>query len=137
MWCTQYTYNIFGKDFDPKIAKINGYITSAIQPYRNSVTGAAWGTQEDNEYETLFGSTKYSPTELRQRLTQMKEMLIAKSTEGLNAYVNPLNTYQNPFNYGGASSITVNGQSYNVGQVYQDGSGAKWTVDSTGKWTKQ
>lgn len=135
----QYTYNIFGKDFDPKLAKINSYITSAIQPYRNSVTGAAWGTQEDNEYETLFGSTKYSPAELKQRLTQMKDMLIAKSTEGLNAYVNPLNTYQNPFQMNGQNNnqtVTIGGTQFLVGQVYEDKNG-KWTVDANGNWSKQ
>ncbi len=93
----QYLFNVFGKDFDPRLAKINGYITSAIQPYRNSVTGAAWGSQEDSEYQSLFGSTKYSPAELRQRLVQVKEILKAKSAEGLNAFVNPLGYYDNQF----------------------------------------
>ena len=37
----------------------------------------------------------------------------------------------------GGQSVSVNGQQYTVGQVYQDGSGAKWTVDANGKWTKQ
>lgn len=93
----QYLFNVAGKDFDPKLAQINGYITSAIQPYRNSVTGAAWGEQEDAEYQALFGSTKFSPNELRQRLVQTKELLKAKSAEGLNAFVNPLGTYDNTF----------------------------------------
>ncbi len=96
----QYTYNLLGKDFDPKLAAINNYITSAIQPYRNSVTGAAWGEQEDGEYQQLFGSTKYSPTELRQRLVQTKELLKSKSSEGLNAFVNPLGSYDNSFDTG-------------------------------------
>ena len=96
----QYLYNIVGKDFDPKIAKINNYITSAIQPYRNSVTGAAWGEQEDGEYQQLFGSTRYSPAELRQRLVQTKELLKSKSSEGLNSFVNPLGTYDNRFDTG-------------------------------------
>lgn len=96
----QYAANFLGKDYDPALAKIEGYITSAIQPYRNSVTGAAWGEQEDNEYASLFGSTKYSPTELRQRLLQTKELLKSKSAEGLNAFVNPLGTYDNQFNTG-------------------------------------
>lgn len=56
----QYTFNLFGKDFDPKLAQISSYITGAIQPYRNSVTGAAWGDQEDAEYSALFGTTKFS-----------------------------------------------------------------------------
>jgi len=104
---TQYAYNIVGKDFDPKLAKINGYITSAIQPYRNSVTGAAWGEQEDGEYASLFGSTKYSPTELRQRLVQTKELLKSKSSEGLNSFVNPLGTYDNAFNVGSLAPDTT------------------------------
>ena len=97
----QYTYNIFGKDFDPKIAAINAHLVAAIQPYRNSVTGAAWGKQEDAEYNQLFGSTKYSPVELKQRLEQVKEVLKSKSANGLNVYINPLNTYSNPFQSGG------------------------------------
>ena len=96
----QYTYNLAGRDFDPKLARIQSYITSAIQPYRNSITGAAWGEQEDGEYASLFGSTKYSPIELRQRLVQTKELLKSKSAEGLNAFVNPLGTYENAFNVG-------------------------------------
>ncbi|NBW09199.1 MAG: hypothetical protein EBR82_14365 [Caulobacteraceae bacterium] len=96
----QYTYNVFGKDYDPKLQKINSYITSAIQPYRNSVTGAAWSEQEDSEYANLFGSTKYSPVELRQRLVQVREMLKSKSAQGLNAYTNPLGYYDNPYQSG-------------------------------------
>lgn len=104
----QYVFNVFGKDFDPKLAKIQGYITSAIQPYRNSVTGAAWGDQEDAEYASLFGSTKYSPPELLQRLEQTKELLKTKSAEGLNAYVNPLGEYDNVFNRSGLGGKTIN-----------------------------
>lgn len=99
----QYTYNLVGKDFDPALARIQGYITSAIQPYRNSVTGAAWGEQEEAEYQSLFGSTKYSPAELKQRLLQTKELLKSKSAEGLNAFVNPLGTYDNAFQTGSLS----------------------------------
>lgn len=96
----QYAFNLAGKDYDPKLASIAQYITSAIQPYRNSVTGAAWGEQEESEYQSLFGSTKYSPTELKQRLQGMKEILKDKSAQGLNTFVNPLETYANPFQTG-------------------------------------
>lgn len=34
-------------------------------------------------------------------------------------------------------TVSVQGKNYSVGQVYQDNSGSKWTVDSKGKWTKQ
>jgi hypothetical protein len=96
----QYAYNLVGKDFDPKIAEINQLITSAIQPYRNSVTGAAWGEQEDGEYQMLFGSTRYSPIELKQRLQGVKEILASKSATALNSYVNPIGYYSNPFESG-------------------------------------
>ena len=119
----QYTYNIAGKDFDPKLTKINSYLTAAIQPYRNSVTGAAWGTQEDDEYKALFGSTKYSPAELRNRLTTLKEILKSKSAEGLNAFVNPLGFYDNQFQAGnfapaqsGTSGVTSSGLKYTIVQ---------------------
>lgn len=100
----QYTYNLVGKDYDPKLAQINQLLTSAIQPYRNSVTGAAWGDQEDGEYQMLFGSTKYKPPELKQRLQGVKEILAAKSATGLNAYVNPMGLYDNQFERGSLSA---------------------------------
>ena len=34
------------------------------------------------------------------------------------------------------NTVTVNGNEYTVGQIYQDGSGAKWKVDANGSWTK-
>ena len=93
----QYTYNLAGKDYDPKLAQLNQLITSAIQPYRNSVTGAAWGDQEEAEYQQLFGSTKYSPAELKQRLQGVKEIMKDKSTGALRAYADPLSQYSDPF----------------------------------------
>lgn len=90
-------FNLVGRDYDPSLATISSYITAAIQPYRSSVTGAAWGSQEENEYQQLFGSTLYSPTELKQRLTRLKEIMKDKSAQGLNVYVNPMGTYENPF----------------------------------------
>lgn len=90
-------FNLLGKDYDPTLTNIASYITAAIQPYRNSVTGAAWGEQEEAEYQQLFGSVLYSPTELKQRLTRLKEIMKDKSAQGLNVFINPLDTYANPF----------------------------------------
>ncbi len=106
----QYTFNVFGKDYDPALAEVNQLITSAIQPYRNSVTGAAWGEQEDGEYAMLFGSTKYAPAELRQRLVGVKEILTSKSSTALNAYVNPMGYYDNPFQSGDYASGDLESQ---------------------------
>lgn len=93
----QYVFNTFGQDYDPNLATIGAYITSAIQPYRNSITGAAWGSQEEQEYQKLFGSTKYSPEELKLRLNNLKKIMADKSAQALNVYVNPLGTYDNVF----------------------------------------
>lgn len=103
----QYTFNLFGKDYDPNLAKVAGYITSAIQPYRNSITGAAWGDQEDSEYQTLFGSTKYSPEELLSRLERMKEIMIDKSLGALDAEIDPLGALQGNSTFGGGTTDTL------------------------------
>lgn len=107
----QYIYNQAGKDFDPKLAQLNQLIVSAIQPYRNSVTGAAWGTQEENEYQQLFGSTKYSPSELKQRLEGVKQIMKDKTAAALNAKANPLGT-NNPFETPGTETKQVGGHTY-------------------------
>lgn len=106
-------FNLFGRDYDPALAGISAYITSAIQPYRSSVTGAAWGAQEEAEYQQLFGSTLYSPTELKQRLTRLKEIMRDKSAQGLNVFVNPMGTYDNPF----VNNSVVNNQVNQTGTV--------------------
>lgn len=45
-----------GNAGDPEAAKVNARITQALQIYRNAITGAAWGTQETDEYKKLFPS---------------------------------------------------------------------------------
>lgn len=113
-------FNLVGKDYDPSLAAIASYITSAIQPYRNSVTGAAWGSQEEGEYQQLFGSTTYSPTELKQRLERLKQIMKDKSAQGLNVYVNPMDTYANPFEStsGAYTPIDINQPTSSMVTVY-------------------
>jgi len=91
----QYAYNIVGKDFDPKLSQIQQFMTAALQPYRSNITGAAWGQKETKEYEALFGSTKYSPTELKQRLVGLKSIMLNKTSSALNAQINPLGNMPN------------------------------------------
>lgn len=68
--------NKFGQTTDPQMNKIKQYIVSAIQPYRNSVTGAAWGSQEEAEYQALFGSTLDNPEFLKSKLTNLRELML-------------------------------------------------------------
>ena len=93
----QYSFNKFGTDYNPELAKINSKIITALQLYRNTVTGAAWGTQETDEYNNLFGSTRFSPTALRTRLESMKDNLTSKTTQALSMSINPIGTYSNPY----------------------------------------
>lgn len=86
----QYTFNLAGKDYDPNLAQLSAFITASIQPYRNSVTGAAWGQQEESEYQNLFGSTKYSPTELKTRLSTLRTILRNGSIATIQASIDPL-----------------------------------------------
>jgi len=107
----QYVYNLAGKDFDPKLAAISAHLVGAIQPYRNTVTGAAWGTQEDNEYQQLFGSTKYEPQALKERLLRVKDIMQEKSVQGLSSQVDPFGTGENFFETkGGMSTNLIQGE---------------------------
>ncbi len=115
----QYAYNVVGKDFDPKLAAINAHITAAIQPYRNSVTGAAWGDQEDAEYASLFGSTKYSPKELKERLIRVKQIMADKSAAALKAQINPISEYD-PFTKQSAPDLSSWMTDYNYDRDIAD-----------------
>jgi hypothetical protein len=121
----QYAFNAFGKDYDPKLAELRSNVVAAIQPYRNSVTGAAWGTQEESEYQSLFGSNKYSPEELKNRLVTMKGILQDKQASSLNSMVNPLDYYDNQFNSqgqtGGSLRDRVDAAGYDYDAMKADG----------------
>lgn len=48
--------NKIGTTTNPKLAAIKTRIIQATQKYRNAITGAAWGEQEDAEYRSIFPS---------------------------------------------------------------------------------
>ena len=68
-------FNKFGETTNPQLVKMRQYIISAIQPYRSSITGAAWGTQEENEYRSLFGSTLDNPALLKTKLETLRSLM--------------------------------------------------------------
>lgn len=85
--------NVFGFDYDPKLAAIKAYITAATQPYRSDVTGAAWGAQETAEYEALLGTTNYEPQALKERLVRFQQMLYRKNKNAIINTVAPVSQY--------------------------------------------
>ncbi len=76
---------------------------------------------------------------------QLKEIMSAMEKEAnyrLSSYQGTMANITNDLksmggNQSSNQTVKSNGQTYSVGQVYQDASGAKWTVDSSGKWSKQ
>jgi len=85
--------NFFGTDYDPKLAEIKAHLTAAIQPYRSDVTGAAWGSQEQAEYDALIGTTKYEPEALKNRLRNFQNMLRRKNKNAVINAVAPVSQY--------------------------------------------
>jgi hypothetical protein len=86
----QYLSNIMGADSDPEIAQINQIITATIQPYRNAITGAAWGVQETGEYNAMFGNIGYEPAALKLRLQGMKDILRRSVASKIQSSINPM-----------------------------------------------
>lgn len=85
-----YVANKLGTGGDKQVEAIKSKLIAALQPYRNKVTGAAWGTQEENEYQTLIGSVKYTPEDLRNKLQVFKGTLREQSQAALLAGIDPL-----------------------------------------------
>ena len=110
-----------------------------FQTYRSNMTGAAFTPQESRDYASV------NPT-LGKSL-DLNLSVIDGAMAQLGNRVNSTITRRIPdaqeiFDkaYGSASNqqtINISGKDYTVGQVYQDASGAKWVVDSNGKWTTQ
>jgi len=85
-----YIANKFGSGADKQVENIKSQLITAIQPYRNKVTGAAWGTQEEAEYQALLGSIKFSPEDLRNKLNVFKQTLASQSQAAIMAGIDPL-----------------------------------------------
>lgn len=85
-----YALGLFGGQVDPQMTQVKQYITAAIQPYRSSVTGAAWGSQEEAEYRSLFGSTKDTPETLLTKLENLDKIMTNKRVGIIQSYADPL-----------------------------------------------
>lgn len=85
-----YIANKVGSGADKQIEAIKSKLITAVQPYRNKITGAAWGTQEEAEYQALLGSVKFSPEDLKNKLNIFKSTLREQSQAALLAGIDPL-----------------------------------------------
>lgn len=85
-----YIANKLGTGGDKQVEAIKSKLVSALQPYRNKVTGAAWGPQEEAEYQSLIGSVRFTPEDLRNKLNVFKQTLISQSQAAIMAGIDPL-----------------------------------------------
>lgn len=69
--------NKIGQTSDPKLQALKANIIAARMKFRNDITGAAWGEQEDGEYNTIIGG-----------ITDSKD----KNLSGVNGALNSLKT---------------------------------------------
>lgn len=85
-----YAFNLVGDQVSPELTQLKQLITAALQPYRSSVTGAAWGQQEEAEYRSMFGNIKDKPEVLLTKLKGLESILKNKRVGIVQAYADPL-----------------------------------------------
>lgn len=90
-----YVANKLGSGGDKEVEAIKSKLITAVQPYRNKVTGAAWGDQEEAEYQALIGSVKFSPEDLRNKLNVFKDTLKQQSQTALLTAIDPVGAINN------------------------------------------
>lgn len=131
----QYAYDIAGHNYDPALTKMNQYITVAKQQYRNAITGAAWGAQEDAEYNALFGSTKYDPASLQARLEGIKDIFRRQVLTSISAAADPLGMGGGAIgNYQAPASAPATTDKYTTGTVYKNAKGQKAKYLGNDQW---
>lgn len=85
-----YVANKLGTGGDKQVEEIKSRLIAALQPYRNKVTGAAWGEQEEAEYQALVGSVRFTPEQLANKLQVFQDVLRQQSLSALQATIDPL-----------------------------------------------
>ncbi len=85
-----YAFNAFGGQVDPAMTQLKQLIVAAVQPYRSSITGAAWGAQEEAEYRSLFGGVKDTPETLLTKLENLDRIMTNKRVSIVSSNVDPL-----------------------------------------------
>lgn len=85
-----YALGLFGGQLSPELTRVRQNIIAAIQPYRSSITGAAWGTQEEAEYKSLFGDISDTPETLLTKLENLDDIMTNKRVAIISTSVDPL-----------------------------------------------
>lgn len=123
-----YVANKLGTGGDKQVEAIKSKLITAVQPYRNKVTGAAWGDQEEAEYQALIGSVKFAPEDLANKINVFKDTLKQQSQTALLAGIDPLGAINsnspiqnNPSLGGGGIREQVSAKGYDYDSMKRDG----------------
>lgn len=95
-----------GSAGNPELAKINTRITQALQVYRNAITGAAWGTQETDEYKKIFPSISNTNKLNTSVIDSLSDALNANQRVTVGSYIGQ-GTYDKIFTPQQSSSSTI------------------------------
>ncbi len=128
-----------GASSDPDLARIKNLIQLAMSDYRLGQTGVAFNKEEAKQYKDIYPDISNLGGLNTSKISATKEAMQIYVTSTLGSIIGQKNyeeIYGQPTtNTGGSNTITSNGQTYTIGQVYEDGTGAKWTIDSNGVWS--
>lgn len=129
---------------DPNLKPLAALITSSLNEYAKVITGQTSGTavsDASRKEAQSFMSVSDNNQSIKNFITTAKQEMGNRNSGYQDAKDKMFGIIQNPQASLGSNSnqtqtVQSNGQSYTVGQVYNDGT-ANWIVDANGKWTKQ
>lgn len=135
---------VFG---DPDTAVLHNIVTTAsyelakiLSGSAASVAGATVSSQADAESLLNSAMSKGQFNEVLGLMKKEAQFRLNSQRDTLKSLEKDLSNVGNVVSEAaktGSQTVQSNGNTYTVGQVYRDGSGANWTVDANGKWTRQ
>lgn len=98
--------NKIGTTSNPALASIKARIIQATQKYRNAITGAAWGEQEDAEYRSIFPSISNTKKLNDTIITTMLDALKSNERNAVGMFLGGTDIYDGI--WGGSSASNSN-----------------------------
>lgn len=128
-------YNKLGEVNDPKLVNLATQIQGNLQVYRNAISGTAYSEQEGKDIQSIFPGINKTQ-DLNKAILSARNTLFQSTIDSTYRTVLGSAYDQLKGDNSGGQTVQSNGQTYIVGQVYNDGT-ANWVVDAQGHWTQQ
>jgi len=131
-------FNNLGAVKDPRLVELATQIQSSLQIYRNAVSGTAYSEQEGKDIASIFpGINKtqgLNTAIMKGRIKAFDDAIDGPYEAVLGSAYNKLKTASSSQP---GTKVTVQGQEFTVGQIYEDAKGNRGTFDANGNWIKQ